>query len=218
MTLLGIPVPPGFTITTDVCRLYLRDKRYPEGITEQVNEALRRLEQDTGKQFGGLDNPLLLSVRSGASVSMPGMMETILNLGLNPGTVEALARASSNERFAFDSYRRFIHMYADVVLGVPSRAFDERLREIRTRRGVERDIDLDRRGPSPARGGLQGAGPGGDGRTLPRGSPRAALGSNRGGVPLLERGTGRRVPAGARHPGLPRHGGHRDDHGVRQHG
>jgi pyruvate, orthophosphate dikinase len=142
MTLLGIPVPPGFTITTDVCRLYLRDQRYPEGITERVNEAVRRLEQDTGKQFGGLDDPLLLSVRSGASVSMPGMMETILNLGLNPGTVEALARASNNERFAFDSYRRFIHMYADVVLGVPSRAFEERLREMRTRRGVGRDIDL----------------------------------------------------------------------------
>ena len=91
MTRIGIPVPQGFTITTEVCRFYLRDSRYPEGLTEQVGQAVRRLEEDSGKQFGGTTNPLLVSVRSGAAVSMPGMMETILNLGLNDRTVEALA-------------------------------------------------------------------------------------------------------------------------------
>src|SRR5690606_13795323 len=107
MTRIGIPVPPGFTITTEVCRLYLRDERYPEGITQEVAENLRRLEADTGKKLGGAEQPLLVSVRSGGAVSMPGMMETILNLGLNDVSVEALARAAQDDRFAYDSYRRF---------------------------------------------------------------------------------------------------------------
>src|SRR3990170_2801017 len=126
MTRIGIPVPPGFTITTEVCRLYLRDERYPDGITQEVADALRRLEEDTGKRLGGSDEPLLVSVRSGAAVSMPGMMETILNLGLNDVSVEALARASQDERFAFDSYRRFVQMYGEVVLGVPGAVFERR--------------------------------------------------------------------------------------------
>jgi pyruvate,orthophosphate dikinase len=142
MTRIGIPVPQGFTITTEVCRLYLRDQRYPEGITQQVEDALRHLEQDTGKNFGGTDNPLLVSVRSGASVSMPGMMETILNLGLNDATVAALAEASNDARFAYDSYRRFVQMYADVVMGVPSRLFEERLTVAKASRGMMLDTDL----------------------------------------------------------------------------
>ena len=142
MTRIGIPVPPGFTLTTEVCRLYLRDQRYPQGITQEVAESLRRLEVDTGKRFGGSDHPLLVSVRSGASVSMPGMMETILNLGLNDETVAALARASSDERFAYDSYRRFVQMYADVVMGVPARAFEERLEKLKSARTVTQDTDL----------------------------------------------------------------------------
>jgi pyruvate, orthophosphate dikinase len=142
MTRLGIPVPPGFTITTDVCRTYLKEHRYPDGLTEQVHEALLRLEQDTGKQFGGTTTPLLVSVRSGAAVSMPGMMETILNLGLNDATVRVLAEAGGDERFAWDSYRRFVHMYADVVMGVPSRLFEDRLTALKKARGVERDTEL----------------------------------------------------------------------------
>ena len=142
MTRIGIPVPPGFTITTEVCRLYLRDQRYPEGITQQVEDALRQLEQDSGKHFGGTDNPLLVSVRSGASVSMPGMMETILNLGLNDATVAALAEASNDARFAYDSYRRFVQMYADVVMGVPARLFEERLTVAKAARGMTLDTDL----------------------------------------------------------------------------
>ncbi|HUF49985.1 MAG TPA: pyruvate, phosphate dikinase [Longimicrobiales bacterium] len=142
MTRIGIPVPPGFTITTEVSRLYLRDQRYPEGITQEVEENLRRLERDTGKRFGGADNPLLVSVRSGAAVSMPGMMETILNLGLNDDTVAALARASNDARFAFDSYRRFVQMYGEVVLGVPARVFADRLHALKAARGVSEDTQL----------------------------------------------------------------------------
>jgi pyruvate,orthophosphate dikinase len=142
MTRIGIPVPAGFTITTEVCRLYLRDERYPEGITTQVAENLRRLEADTGKRLGGSENPLLVSVRSGGAVSMPGMMETILNLGLNDVSVEALARASSDPRFAYDSYRRFVQMYGDVVLGVPGRLFEQKLTTLKQRRGVTEDTDL----------------------------------------------------------------------------
>ena len=142
MTRIGIPVPPGFTITTEVCRLYLRDLRYPDGITQQVEENVRRLEADTGKTLGGSEAPLLVSVRSGGAVSMPGMMETILNLGLNDESVEALARESGDPRFAYDSYRRFVQMYGDVVLGVHGSAFEKRLTALKRERGVEEDMDL----------------------------------------------------------------------------
>jgi pyruvate,orthophosphate dikinase len=142
MTRIGIPVPPGFTLTTDVCRFYLRDKRYPDGLTVQVADAIRRLEKDTGKTFGGSSNPLLVSCRSGASVSMPGMMETILNLGLNEQTVAALAKASNDERFAYDSYRRFIQMYGDVVLNVPAKVFEQAIHARKLKHGVALDTDL----------------------------------------------------------------------------
>ncbi|HSK18987.1 MAG TPA: PEP/pyruvate-binding domain-containing protein, partial [Longimicrobiales bacterium] len=142
MTRIGIPVPQGFTITTEVCRLYLRDQRYPEGITHQVEENVRRLEADTGKKLGGGESPLLVSVRSGGAVSMPGMMETILNLGLNDVSADALARESGDARFAYDSYRRFVQMYGDVVMGVPGKLFEHRLVALKHERGVEQDTDL----------------------------------------------------------------------------
>ncbi|CAN5607044.1 pyruvate, phosphate dikinase [soil metagenome] len=142
MTRIRVPVPPGFTITTDVCRVFLRDHRYPAGIVTQVTDAVRRMEADTGKTFGGAEDPLLVSVRSGASVSMPGMMETILNLGLNDDTVEALARASNDARFAWDSYRRFIQMYAEVVMDVEPRVFDRQLTALKAERGVDQDTAL----------------------------------------------------------------------------
>ena len=143
MVRIGIPVPPGFTITTDVCRQYLKTGAYPAGLEEQVASALRRLEVDTGKKFGGTDKPLLVSVRSGSAISMPGMMETILNLGLNDTTVEALARLAGNARFAYDSYRRFMQMYGDVVLDVPHHDFEALLTALKERKGVELDTDLD---------------------------------------------------------------------------
>ncbi|HET7231975.1 MAG TPA: PEP/pyruvate-binding domain-containing protein, partial [Longimicrobium sp.] len=142
MARIGVPVPPGFTITTEVCRLYLRGRSHPDGLREQVAEAVRRLEEATGKTFGGGDNPLLVSVRSGAKFSMPGMMDTILNLGLNDTTVDALAAAAGNERFAWDSYRRFVQMYGGVVLGVHAAGFEERIEEKKRERGVKEDTEL----------------------------------------------------------------------------
>ena len=142
MTNLGVPVPPGFTIACDVCITYLRGGGHPAGLREEVDRNLRRLEQTSGKQFGDPRDPLLVSVRSGAPMSMPGMMETILNLGLNDRTVEGLAHASGNARFAYDSYRRFIQMYGDVVLGVPAQKFEHLLKAKRITAGVESDSEL----------------------------------------------------------------------------
>src|SRR6266446_5157339 len=119
MTRIGLPVPPGFTITTEVCTYYYDHKRtYPPALKAQVQSGVAFIEKLLGKKFGDAEAPLLVSVRSGARDSMPGMMDTILNLGLNDQTVEALARLSRNERFAWDCYRRFVQMYGDVVMGV----------------------------------------------------------------------------------------------------
>ena len=122
---LGIPVPAGFTITTEVCTdYYNNDRKWPEGLEEQIRENIAKVEKAMGAEFGSAENPLLLSVRSGARVSMPGMMDTILNLGLNDAAVEGLIKKSNNPRFAYDSYRRFIQMYGDVVLGVEHAKFE----------------------------------------------------------------------------------------------
>ena len=142
MTGLGVPVPPGFTLTTEACRHYLISDELPEGAHRELDGALARLEKTTGKQFGGSTDPLLVSVRSGAAVSMPGMMDTILNLGLNDASVEGLARTSGNERFAWDSYRRFLQMYGDVVLGVEHSAFESILTEARQAVGAETDDEI----------------------------------------------------------------------------
>ena len=142
MTNLGVPVPPGFTIACDACMTWLRDRVIPADLKREVEANLARLEEASGKKFGDPGTPLLVSVRSGAPVSMPGMMETILNLGLNDRTVAGLARASGNARFAFDSYRRFIQMYGDVVLGVPHHRFEHLLASKRMTAGVTNDSEL----------------------------------------------------------------------------
>ncbi|MDH3426850.1 MAG: pyruvate, phosphate dikinase [Gemmatimonadota bacterium] len=142
MTNLGIPVPPGFTLTTEVCRQHLMSHAFPEGLESEVAQAMERLEEFTGKKFGGREDPLLLSVRSGAAISMPGMMDTVLNLGLNDDTVRGLAQASGDERFAWDSYRRFLQMYSEVVLGVDHQLFESRLARLRVDAGVQDDGDL----------------------------------------------------------------------------
>ena len=143
MSALGLPVPPGFTITTEVCTwFYQNDRRYPDGLEAEVQVALKRIEQAVGARFGDPKNPLLVSVRSGARVSMPGMMDTVLNLGLNDQTVEGLARNAEDERFAYDSYRRFIQMYGDVVLGVEHHNFEEILELHKEDRGVTLDTEL----------------------------------------------------------------------------
>src|SRR6185369_9787554 len=142
MTNLGIPVPPGFTIACAECIAYLRDGKYSDKLRAEVEGNVARLEEATGKKLGDPKNPLLVSVRSGAPVSMPGMMETILNLGLNDRTVIGLERASGNARFAYDSYRRFIQMYGDVVLGVPSEKFEQLLSAKRLMTGAATDAEL----------------------------------------------------------------------------
>ncbi len=143
MAAVGLPVPPGFTITTEVCsHFYANDRSYPEGLEEEVAAALAWLEQVRERRFGDPHHPLLVSVRSGAPVSMPGMMDTVLNLGLNDETVEGLARVSGNRRFAFDSYRRFIQMYGDVVLGIDHYVFEETLKELKQRNRVRFDTEL----------------------------------------------------------------------------
>jgi pyruvate, orthophosphate dikinase len=143
MTNLGIPVPPGFTVNTEVCNLYYRNRgKIPPDIGKAIAANLARLERATGKKFGNPNNPLLVSVRSGSRFSMPGMMDTILNLGLNDKTVEGLARKTGNERFAYDSYRRFIMMFSDIVLGIDREHFEEIFDAKKRERGVSTDIEL----------------------------------------------------------------------------
>jgi len=143
MTRAGLPVPPGFTITTEACNEYFKNGRqFPEGMWEQTLEALREVEKMTGKKFGDPSNPLLVSVRSGAKVSMPGMMDTVLNLGLNEETLQGLAKLTQNERFAYDAYRRFIQMFGRIVMKVPGEKFDEAFEKIKEKYGAQKDTDL----------------------------------------------------------------------------
>jgi pyruvate,orthophosphate dikinase len=142
MTQLGIPVPAGFTITTDACRAYLAEGDVPAGLDDDVAAHVERLEEHAGKRFGDPEDPLLVSVRSGAAISMPGMMDTILNLGLNDAAVEGIARTTGNPRFARDSYRRLIQMYGEVVDGVDGHRLEQALTELKAKRGVSQDTDL----------------------------------------------------------------------------
>lgn len=139
---IGLPVPPGFIITTEACHKYWEEKDFIAGIWDDVEAAVARVEKLAGKKFGSSENPLLVSVRSGAPVSMPGMMDTILNLGLNDDTVAALAKSAGDERFAYDSYRRFIQMFSDVVLEVDLEKFEERLAQARENAGVKEDYKI----------------------------------------------------------------------------
>ncbi len=147
MTSIGLPVPPGFTITTDTCAdFYKANKRLPKGLMDQVNANLRLLEKQRGKKFGDSSDPLLVSVRSGSAVSMPGMMDTILNLGLNDKAVEGLAKKTGNERFAFDAYRRLINMFGDVVMGVDHHHFEDAFSTIKAKYDVTDDTDVSAEG------------------------------------------------------------------------
>ena len=143
MTILGIPVPQGFIVTTEACNKYYNDgKVISEEVLEQIQNHIAKLEEITGKKFGSLENPLLVSVSSGARVSMPGMMDTILNLGLNDEAVEVVAKQTNNPRFAYDSYRRFVQMFSDVVMGVEKRLFENIIDEMKEARGVHYDTEL----------------------------------------------------------------------------
>ena len=143
MTNLGLPVPQGFTITTEACTQYYEDgKKINDEIMGQIMEHITKMEEITGKKFGDKENPLLVSVRSGARASMPGMMDTILNLGLNEEVVEVLAAKSGNPRWAWDCYRRFIQMFSDVVMEVGKKYFEELIDKMKEEKGVTQDVDL----------------------------------------------------------------------------
>src|SRR6516162_9534493 len=143
MTQLGVPVPAGFTITTEACRdTMVRGGRFPDGLIEEVLEHVGRLEERAGKRFGDPHDPLLVSVRSGAAVSMPGMMDTILNVGLSDVAARGLAESTGNRRFALDSYRRLIQMYGETVDGVDPHRFESELQKLKDQRGVAQDVDL----------------------------------------------------------------------------
>ena len=140
---LSLPVPPGFTITTDVCQEYYKlGRKYPADLEAQVDKFLAKLEKAMGKKLGDENDPLLVSVRSGAAISMPGMMDTILNLGLNDKAVEGLAKKTGNEKFAYDAYRRFIQMYGDVAMGVDHDKFEAILESVKNKAGVKSDQEL----------------------------------------------------------------------------
>jgi pyruvate, orthophosphate dikinase len=143
MSCAGLPVPPGFTITTAACKAYyLHDKLFPEGMWSQSKAALKVVEEKTGKRFGDSANPLLVSVRSGAPVSMPGMMDTVLNVGLNSNTLQGLAQLTGDERFAWDAYRRFVQMYGEIVLGAPKEKLDRAMEQLKAQFNTKRDADL----------------------------------------------------------------------------
>ncbi len=143
MTNIGLPVPPGFTITTEVCKEYYEfGGKWPDGLADEVKEAVKKIEELSGKKFGDPNNPLLVSVRSGAKISMPGMMDTILNLGINDEIVEGLAKLTNNDRFAWDTYRRFIQMFGDVVMKVPHEKFEEIIQKQKDKKGVKQDVEL----------------------------------------------------------------------------
>jgi pyruvate, orthophosphate dikinase len=143
MTSLGLPVPPGFVITTEVCKQYYADGgKVPPGLFDQVRAKVADIEKATGKKFGGTEKPLLVSVRSGAPFSMPGMMDTILNLGLNDETTDRMATITGNPRFAYDSYRRLIQMFGKIALGVDGGAFERVLEERKREAGAKKDNEL----------------------------------------------------------------------------
>jgi len=147
MTRIGVPVPPGFIITTEACNAYLKSgEQFPEGMWDQVLEAMKNVEGETGKEFGNPENPLLVSCRSGAKFSMPGMMDTVLNIGLNDETAAGMVRLTDDERFVYDAYRRLVQMFGSVVLGLPDEAFEDVLEEYKADKGVKLDTDLNAQG------------------------------------------------------------------------
>src|SRR5918997_2956252 len=143
MTNLELPVPPGFTITTEACNAYRNEGGFPVGLLDEVADYRKTLEEKMGRQIGDAGDPLLVSVRSGAPFSMPGMMDTVLNVGLNDESVEGLVRQTSSERFAWDSYRRLLQMFGKTVMGVDGDLFEEAIDEAKKHKGVANDVELD---------------------------------------------------------------------------
>ena len=217
MTQLGIPVPAGFTVTTDACRAYMAaGGDVPDGLDREIEERIAALEERTGKRFGDPASPLLVSVRSGAAISMPGMMDSILNLGLNDVATEGLATSTGDARFALDSYRRLIQMYGEVVAGVDGHRFEQALADLKAARGVDQDVDLT---PDDLRELVEtykGIYEEGTGEPFPQDALRAAPARVPRGLRLVELAARPGLPAHLRHPRRPRHRGERRPDGLRQ--
>jgi pyruvate,orthophosphate dikinase len=214
---LGLPVPPGFTITTEVCTHFTgTEGTYPDGLDAELMAAMTGLEDVMDAKFGDAVNPLLVSVRSGARASMPGMMDTVLNLGLNDATVAGLAKRSNDDRFAYDSYRRFIQMYGDVVLGVEHHLFEDLLEDLKEDRSATLDTDLSADDWKRLVGQYLEMVERELGRPFPQDPIEqlwGAIGAVFGSWMNARARTYRRL-----HPGRVGHGGQRPGHGVRQHG
>jgi pyruvate,orthophosphate dikinase len=210
MTNAGLPVPAGFTISTEVCNIYYKEKaKIPAAIDREIAEHLRKLEKTAGATLGSAEQPLLVSVRSGAKFSMPGMMDTILNLGLNDVAVEGLKHWTGNGRFAFDSYRRFIQMFGNVVLEIGKDVFEHEFEGVKKARNAKFDTDLDeialREVVERYRQGISS------------GSDHATEDVSRRGVPIVDECPRDRIPADLRYSRSHWHGRQRADDGVRQH-
>jgi pyruvate,orthophosphate dikinase len=213
MSVLRLPVPHGFTITTDACRAYMHGG-WPKTLDAEVAKHVAALERKMGRKLGDANDPLLVSVRSGAKFSMPGMMDTVLNLGLNDRSVVGLARSTGDERFAYDSYRRFISMYGRIVLGIDGHVFEEPLEAAKARAGVRTDADV----PASVLRELcvQGRRREAHGPPLPAGTCQAAARRNRGRVPVVERPACDCLPRAGEDQPRARHRCERAGDGVRQ--
>ena len=205
MTNIGLPVPAGFTITTEVCTyFYAHQHQYPAELKDQVQAAMRQTEALMGANFGDPKNPLLVSCRSGARVSMPGMMDTVLNIGLNEATLKGLIDKTGNERFAWDSYRRFVQMYGDVVLGLKPQTkteidpFEAIMDEVKHARGVKHDTELNVADLKELVKRLQEGGQGSHRQGLPRRRLRSDVGRHRRRLRLVEQRSGRRLSPAVR--------------------
>ena len=219
MSSLGLPVPPGFTVTTELCTYYYANKEtYPSELKDEVEKALAAVEKTVGAGFGDANNPLLVSVRSGARASMPGMMDTVLNLGLNDRTVLGLSKSSGDERFAWDSYRRFIQMYSNVVLDVGHHYFEEALELRKEDLGVHMDTDLKADDWRAVVAEYKKIVEKRTGKPLPAGAARAAVGRDRRGVRLVDEPARHHLSPAARDSRELGHRGQRAGDGVRQHG
>ena len=219
MTNIGLPVPQGFTITTEACTQYYEDGRQiNDEIQAQIMEYITKMEAITGKKFGDLENPLLVSVRSGARASMPGMMDTILNLGLNEDVVEVMAKKSGNPRWAWDCYRRFIQMYSDVVMEVGKKYFEQLIDQMKAKKGVTQDVELNAEDLKELAGQFKAEYKAKIRPGLPHRSQGAADGRHQGRVPFLGQPPCQRLSPRQRHPLFLGHRRQRPVHGLRQHG
>ena len=200
MTRIGVPVPPGFIVTTEACNAFLAaGNTFPEGMWDQMMASLADVEKASGKKFGDATNPLLVSCRSGAKFSMPGMMDTVLNIGLNDATAEGMVKLTGNERFVNDSYRRLVMMFGAVVLDIRDEAFEEVLDSYKAAKGVKLDTDLNASDLKELIARFKDVVKKEKGFDFPQNPPRTNPPGNRGCLPFLERQTGLRLPPQGRH-------------------